>query len=193
MFVTDSMIGEMEDLYGIPSRISFDVPVTEDECGRIKSSQKHGRNHDVTMYIVKADKIIVIAKHMYPPKLFRAPSGGLKPGEDFETGAQREALEETGCSIRLEKFLVRTDVVFKTDNDRLSRSDRLEWRSFVFQARYIAGEFFFTDRDEIREVTLATLTDFEEFSTIMRSTTIGGLHYRASLHDVVKPLLELSS
>lgn len=183
MFVTDSMISEMQERYGVPVRAQFDIPVTEEEFIRIRSSQKHGRNHDVTLYIFKGDKIIVISKHMYPPNLFRAPSGGVKPGEDFETGALREAMEETGCDVRLEKFLLMTDVIFRT------KSNRLEWRSFIFQAQYVKGDFDFTDHNEIKEVQLASLADFENYSAIMRSTTTGGLHYRAALHDAVKGLL----
>ena len=59
----------------------------------------------------------------------------------------------------------------------------------MFLARYLSGDFQFTDHQEIREVRLATLDEFEDFSQIMRVTNIGGLHYRAALHDSVRKLL----
>ena len=78
MFVTENMIADMVARYGQPERASFRFELPADQFGRIRSSQKHGRNHDVTVYIRKDDKIVVIAKHMYPPGLYRAPSGGLR-------------------------------------------------------------------------------------------------------------------
>lgn len=187
MFVTDAMIDEMADKYGQPHGCAFSFDVTEHELDRIRSSQKHGRDHDVTLYIRKDDKLVVIAKHMYPPGLYRAPSGGLKPGESFEAGIDRETAEETGCRIELETFLLKTSVQFRNEADGLS------WRSFVFLAKYKGGDFDYTDSDEIKEVRLADWSEFDTFGRIMRATDIGGLHYRAALHDAVVELMTIDS
>lgn len=185
MFIKQSTIESLKDIYGNPELASFRVDVIEKEFNRIRMSQKNGRKHDVTIYIIKDDKIIVISKHFYPLGLFRAPSGGVNPGEDFIDGAKREALEETGCEIEIEKFLLETSVNF------IYKKDKIAWSSYVFQAKYLKGDFKFTDHNEIREVRMATLEEFETFSKIMRSTAMGGLHYRAALHDTVKPLLDI--
>lgn len=162
------------------------IPVDEKEYLRIKASQKDERRHDVTLYIFKGDKIVVIAKHFYPPGMYRAPSGGIAPGEDFVSGAKREAREETGCEIELEKFLLISEVTFEL----VPRDGRkIEWTSYVFRARCLGGEYDFSDTKEIKEVRLADLNEFEEFGRIMRQQPIGGLHYRAALHDRVKRLL----
>lgn len=180
------MIARMAERYGSPKNreFRFDVPVREVE--RIRSSQKNGRNHDVTLYIRKGDQLVVIAKHFYPPGLYRAPSGGLHPGEDFESGIAREVSEETGCSIKLDKFLLRTAVTFSNEHDSIF------WRSFVFLADYQSGDFQQTDIHEIREVRLADWSEFESFGRIMRAMDIGGLHYRAALHETVAELLNES-
>lgn len=183
MFVSDQTIDELIARYGQPEAADFRFDVDREEYDRIASSQKHGRKHDFTLYIFKGKDIIVIAKPFYPPGMYRAPSGGLHPGEDAHDGIYREAMEETGCKIELEKFLLRTEVAFVCDEDRI------EWNSYVFKARYLSGDFEFTDRREIKEVRLATIGDFETYSRIMRESRIGGLHYRAALHDVVKRLL----
>jgi len=183
MYVTNEMIEQMEELYGVPVKASFTFDVTEREFKRIRSSQKHGRNHDVTMYIRKDDRLVVIAKHAYPPGLYRAPSGGLKPGEDFHDGIYRETAEETGCEIGLDRFLLRTSASFAYNNDSI------DWRSFVFTADYLRGDFQFTDHREIREVRLARLDEFDTFARIMQRMDIGGLHYRAALHEVVRELM----
>ena len=106
MYVTPEMVDKIAAKYGQPERISMTAPVTNSEFEFIKTTQKNERSHDVTFYILKDDKLVVNAKHSYPEGLFRSPSGGLKPGEDFETGIKREAYEETGAKIEIEKFLL---------------------------------------------------------------------------------------
>lgn len=183
MYVSDDMIRRMEDEYGVPGQASFAFDLSADEHTRISSSQKNGRNHDVTLYIRKGDKLVVIAKPFYPPGMYRAPSGGLMPGESFIDGINREIAEETGCEIRLDRFILRTSVSFVLDRKTIA------WRSFVFTADYMRGDFLFTDRREIREVRLVAWEDFQTFGEIMRNSKIAGLHYRAALHDAVVKLL----
>jgi ADP-ribose pyrophosphatase YjhB (NUDIX family) len=185
MFVTDELIQAMERQYGVPVIREFHIPSTLAEIQRIRSSQKHGRNHDATLYIRKGSQIIVIAKHPYPPGLFRAPSGGLHPGEDFITGIDREVAEEVGAQIRLEKFLMKTAVNFVADD---GSGESVFWRSFVFTADYVRGDFNYTDHEEIRELKLADWSEFETFGRIMRQFGWGGLVYRAELHEAVAEL-----
>ena len=183
MFVTEDMIDEMAARYGRPETAAFSFPVGDREYEFIRSTQRDGRRHDVTAYIFKGDQVIVIAKHFYPPGMYRAPSGGIRPGESIEDGIAREVLEETGTEILLERFLLRTAVDFT------NASGVIDWMSLVFQARYVSGDFEFTDKREIREVRLAGLDEFASFGRIMRTLDLGGLHYRAALHERLCPLL----
>jgi 8-oxo-dGTP pyrophosphatase MutT (NUDIX family) len=184
VFVTDDMIAAMAAQFGSPARRAFHFEVTRREYDRIRSSQKHGRNHDATLYVLKDDRVVVIAKHFYPPGLYRAPSGGLHPGESFADGIAREMREEIGCVIGLDRFLMQTEASFAVD------SDVLKWRSFVFLAHYVSGDFAYTDKDEIREVRLADWCEFTEYGRIMRTLDIGGLHYRAALHEAAVDLMD---
>jgi 8-oxo-dGTP pyrophosphatase MutT (NUDIX family) len=186
MFITDEMVRGMEFRYGVPRFREFVIPATKTELARIRSSQKQGRNHDVTLYIEKDGQLIVIAKHPYPPGLYRAPSGGIHTGESFLEGINREAHEETGCEIEIERFILRTWVKFEHE---LDRSDTVHWRSFVFSAKHISGDFAYTDHHEISAVRLADWSEFETFGRIMRQSESAGLHYRAELHDVVAEIL----
>jgi ADP-ribose pyrophosphatase YjhB (NUDIX family) len=183
MYVTTDMIDDAISRWGEPLRQSFVVETSDAEIEFIRSTQKNGRAHDITLYIKKDDQLVVIAKPFYPPDLFRAPSGGLNPGESIEAGAKREALEETGCQIELKRFLLTSSVSFA------SGSQSLEWTSYVFAADYFSGDFNFTDTREIREVRLADLAEFELFDRIMRESDKAGLHYRARLHTAVSALL----
>ncbi|MDH4155839.1 MAG: NUDIX hydrolase [candidate division Zixibacteria bacterium] len=189
MYVTRSVIEQAIEQYGQPRTAEFVIVVDKREFNFIRASQKDGRRHDTTFYIVKDGRIVVNAKHNYRPGMYRAPSGGLAPGETIEEGLKREAMEETGCEVTIERFLLKTDVKFVCKSDDAEKE--IEWHSYVFQAAYTAGDFDFTDKREIREVRLATLEEFEDFSKIMRKSNIGGLHYRAALHDAVKGLLQL--
>ena len=184
MFVTDEMIADMVERYGRPVARDFEFDSTPKEMARIRASQVDGRNHDVTVYIRKGERLIVIAKHIYPEGMFRAPSGGLKPGESFEDGIAREVAEETGCTVKLDRFLMQTAVIFR-DGD-----DEIFWRSFVFTADYESGDFEFTDHHEIREVGVVDWSDFERFGAMMREIDMAGLHYRAALHEAVVELLD---
>ena len=185
MYVTDEMIRLMEELYGQPAFREFIIPCSQQEVEFVRSTQRDGRNYDVTVYIRKAEKLVVIAKHFYPPNLFRAPSGGIHMGEDFETGTKREICEECGCEIALRRFLLQTAVTF---TGREHGGEVVHWRSFVFLADYLAGDFKFTDSHEIREVRLADWSEFAEFGRIMRLEGRGGFKYRAALHEAVEAI-----
>ncbi len=183
MYVTSEMIEEISSHFGSPPSVRMTAPVTDEEFDFIKSTQKNGRAHDVTFYIFKDDKLVVNAKHKYPKGLYRAPSGGLMPGEGFITGIKREALEETGAEIELEKFLLIIKVTFTTGKRNL------DWTSYIFRARYIAGELKPHDTREIREVALVDLSEFENFKNIIGDLDRGGLSYRARLHEAVRRYL----
>ncbi len=251
MFVTDDMIREMEERFGIPETRNFRIECSISELQRIASSQKSGRNHDVTLYVQKGEQWIVIAKHPYPDGLFRSPSGGIHPGENFMTGIDREVAEELGCRVKIERFLLKTDVEFfrspkephplgnppfgpqrilygltsklrcskfvgripiyriprdpeqqdhslsqrpepkvlTFDELRARFPDLIKWRSWVFLATYLDGDFNYTDHDEIREVKLVDWDQFAEYGKIMRQSDSGGLRYRADLHEAVAEIL----
>jgi 8-oxo-dGTP pyrophosphatase MutT (NUDIX family) len=99
-------------------------------------------------------------------------------------GALREAYEETGCKVELNRYLLQVDVVF-TDGRR-----HIPWKSHVLAGHYVCGEPKPIDTHEIRDVKLATLDEFDKYKEIIRTKTIsGGLNYRARLHDEVLRLL----
>ena len=183
MYLSREAIAEIEHRFGKPEYRETRFEMGQIEFDGLRRSQKHGRSHDITLFIRKGEKFIVNAKHFYPENLYRPPSGGLEPGEDFVGGALREAKEETGCDVRLDKYILRINVEFHNN------SDSVLWTSHVFLAEYLSGELRQIDSKEIREVSLASISDFPRFREMMLETDRGGFHYRAFLHDEVLSLL----
>jgi 8-oxo-dGTP pyrophosphatase MutT (NUDIX family) len=179
MYFSPRMVQQVADQYGYPPIIRMDAPISEEEYNFIRSTQSYGRRHDITLYIFKDDKVIVNAKHHYPKGLYRAPSGGLKPGEDFHEGVYREAFEETGTKINIIKYILQVNVHFSFGRKSIP------WQTHVFTALYKSGKLRPVDIREIREVRLADMREFENYKAIIATTESGGLSYRARLHDEV--------
>ena len=168
---------DVERRFGTPRELSMSFPMNLSEFQHLKDSMKDGRNSDVTLFIFKDDKVIVIAKPWYAQGLYRAPSGGLKPDENLELCALREAYEETGTKIKLEKYILRINVAF------VSLEDKVNWTSHVFTAKYLSGDLKPVDTREIREVNLLRLDELANLKEKLLESDSGGLHYRAALTE----------
>src|SRR5262249_61482713 len=86
------------------------------------------RMHDVTLFILNGERLALIRKPQFEPGVWRPPGGGVKAGEDFVAGVQREALEETGLAVELKRYLVAAEALF------LSEPHDVPWRTPVFLA-----------------------------------------------------------
>ncbi len=179
MFVTEDMLAAAREKYGTPDVLHSEAICPEWEMDIIVGSMKNGRAHDITMFIFRGEEIAVTAKHSYQSRLYRPPSGGVQPGEGLEAGAVREAWEETGLAIELERYILRIEANF------YSPTREVDWTSHIFTARHVGNEIEPHDLEEIREARWATLDEFPLFSRLMRETDSGGLHYRAFLQEEV--------
>ncbi|HAL62322.1 MAG TPA: NUDIX hydrolase [Chloroflexi bacterium] len=179
------MIQEMEEKFGRPEVLRLTQEITPEEMALVRSSQKHGRAHDITLFIFRGEKLVLIRKPIHPPGVFRAPSGGLNPGEPFEEGAKREAREETGLEIEIERYLLRIQVRF------ICGEEDIEWSSHVFSAKAVGGELAPEDTREILAARWATL---EELQGPIREAVLapgwGLLDYRVTLTDRAVALLQ---
>jgi len=187
MYFNSSMIKEVEAKYGFPEELAMQLKTSLEEFRSIRESQKDGRSHDLTFFIFKGEELIFIAKHWYPPGMYRAPSGGLHRGESFEEGAKREIYEETGVEVEIEKYLLRIDVTFTCGDEKI------DWKTHIFKITYLSGEPHPVDTTEIKEVKLVTISDIPQIKRIMLSLNSTGLAYRARLTDEVLKLLQQES
>lgn len=156
MYVRQEEVRAVEARYGLPRVLRLTHAISDEEMRNLRASQKHGRAHDITLFIRGADgRLALIRKPSYPPGAFRAPSGGLRPGEPFEAGALREAEEETGLCVRIERYLLRVEVVFTANGQEVP------WTSHVLAATAIGGILQPRDREEVDGATWATLDELQ--------------------------------
>jgi len=171
------MFEAIEKKYGVPRKLAMSFLMNPAEFDMLKRSMEDGRDSDVTLFIFKDDKVIVIAKPWYPEGLFRAPSGGIKPGEDLELSAKREAFEETGAEIELGRYILRIRATFSCGQEKV------KWTSHVFTARYLSGRLQPIDTREIKKVILLSLKELSALKEKLLVQDSGGLHYRAALTE----------
>ncbi len=114
--------------------------------------RKSNRRGEVVLAIRRPDgQVLLHTKRFYPPGVFRLPSGGVHPGEAVLAGAVREAKEETGLDVTVERFVGVVEYEFRHGQ----RS--LPFVSYVFVTRAGAGAPAVQDPDE-------QITDFRYVS-----------------------------
>ncbi len=184
MHIARHIVQELVFTFGEPEVDRWDVPMTESELDGIDRHRDFGRAHDVSLVIQDGDKIAVIRKRGYPPKAYRFPSGGIHPEESFLDGAVREALEETGLSVRIEDYLLQVHATF------VSGERRAKWATHVMLARPFEGSLAPRDTVEIEGARWIGWPELEgEVNPLLRNSGLGGLAYRARLHERVRAIL----
>ena len=176
MYITQEALNQLEGKYGVPRILRTAYTMNQQGFDLLKWSMRHGRAHDVTLFISKGDKIAVIRKPSYPLDVYRPPSGGVERGEDFETGARREAYEETGLEIRLQKYLLKVYVDFSFGDEEVC------WTSHVFAAQAVGGRLQPVDTKEIADARWATIDELNtNLLKALQKSESAGLIYRAEL------------
>lgn len=207
MYVTAEIIREVEQRYGTPVEIAREYEMTPEQLAMVRRGQRNGRCHDVTLVIVDDERnIVVTRKSGYPLGAYRTPSGGIEVGEAFDDGAIREAKEETGLDIVLEKYLIRANVRFRRlgfhpdpihldeqGRDRVptyDSSEVIDWTTHVLRARPTGGTLQPIDTKEIVEARKATITEITgPIREVLIASGLPGLRYRAELDELAIELM----
>ena len=175
--VTDKVLAPLRARYGPPIDLEWTGEITERE--HALATYNPTRTHDVTLFILDPDeRIALIRKPHFAAGIWRPPGGGIKPAEDFVLGAEREALEETGLAVSLERYLVATRALF------VHAGQSVAWSTHVFLARTQDTVLEPRDVDEIAGARWGTL---DELSGPLRERLLETGHalwrYRVALHD----------
>lgn len=162
--------------FGYPYHLWMTQEFDEAGWNAVQKSLSQKRAHDITLFIRGVGgQFALMSKHTYPPGVFRSPSGGLQPGEDFEIGARREALEETGLNVHLSRFFVHITL------DITHEAEVCRWDSYVFIAETRDHTLAPRDRKEVRDTLWASRKQLENMNERLMETQNGGLIYRARL------------
>jgi ADP-ribose pyrophosphatase YjhB (NUDIX family) len=184
MHVTEAVLAPLRERYGEPRDLRWEGEVSPEEFNLAGGSPE--RRHDVTFFVFDpAGRLALIQKPSYPEGVWRPPGGGVQPGERFELGVQREAMEELGVHIELERFLVSSAATFR------SADGVIDWRTHVFSAR--------TGEEQLRpidthEISAARWGTTDELAGPVRARLLETgralWRYRVELHDAALDELE---
>jgi ADP-ribose pyrophosphatase YjhB (NUDIX family) len=163
--------------YGEPVVLPWEGEISGVEWG--VATYNPNRFHDVTLFILDpAGRLALIRKPHFAHDVWRPPGGGVKPGEDPTDAAVREALEETGLRVQLERYLVVTDAAFR------NAGRTLPWQTHVLLARTDDTELAPNDPDEIEAARWGTLDELAgPLREILLGTGRAFWRYRVALHD----------
>ena len=163
--------------YGEPATLAWEGEISEVEWG--VATYNPDRFHDVTLFILDPqERLALIRKPHFALDVWRPPGGGIKPGEDPSAGAEREALEETGLRVVLERYLVEASAVFRNGGRELS------WLTHVLLARTEDVELAPDDPLKIADARWGTLDELRgPLREILLATGRAFWRYRVALHD----------
>jgi ADP-ribose pyrophosphatase YjhB (NUDIX family) len=175
--VTEEVLAPVRERYGMPVALEWTGEITEREHAIATYNPK--RMHDVTLFILDPDeRLALIRKPPFAEGVWRPPGGGIKPGEDFAVGAEREGYEETGLRVRLERYLVVTTARF------VYEPHDVPWHTHVFLARTDDRVLDPRDPEEIAGARWGTLDELGgSLRTRLLETGHAFWRYRVALHD----------
>lgn len=186
MHVTEAVLESLAARHGVPDSLRWDGQVSRQEFALAGSSPD--RRHDATFFVFDpGGRLALIQKPSYPPEVWRPPGGGVREDEVFEEGVQREAMEELGIEIALDRFLVSSEAVFR------SEGETIEWRTLVFAATTEAEKL---DPVDTREIAAARWGTTGELGGTLRAAMLRTgralWRYRVALHDATLTVLDRS-
>ena len=177
MHVGDAALAAVRERFGTPLELPWEGEISDVEWAI--ATHNPARTHDVTLLILDPSRrVALIRKPHFAAGIWRPPGGGIKPGEDFVAGAVREALEETGLHVELQRYLVASHAIF-------SNAEReLEWRTHVVLAETQDDELAPNDPVEIAEARWGTLDELAgPLRERLLATDRAFWRYRVALHD----------
>jgi ADP-ribose pyrophosphatase YjhB (NUDIX family) len=181
--VTEAVLQPLRERYGEPALLEWEGEISKREHALATYDPK--RMHDVTLFILNGERLALIRKPQFEPGIWRPPGGGIKAGEDFENGVRREALEETGLRVELQRYLVVAEARF------LYEPHDVPWRTHVFLAMTGDEDIAPRDREEIAAARWGTLAELAgPLRERLLATERAFWRYRVALHDAALAQLD---
>jgi 8-oxo-dGTP pyrophosphatase MutT (NUDIX family) len=183
--VDDQLMEPLRRRYGEPALLTWEGEISEAEYALATYNPQ--RTHDVTLFITNGERLALIRKPHFAEGIWRTPGGGIKPGEDPVAAMEREALEETGLRIDVQRYLVVAEAVFRYGED-------LQWRTHVFHATTDDDDLAPRDLEEIAAARWGTPAELAgPLRERLLATGRAFWRYRVALHDAALAALGYSS
>jgi len=136
----EAEIAQLRMRYGVPLRRRCVLDVSEESYGYRRQSK---RSAEVVLFIRRANgNLLLHTKDFYPKGAFRVPSGGIYKREALLDAVHREAFEETGLQVAVERFLAVVQFDFCWQERTVSLS------SYPFLLREVGGRLEVQDEHE---------------------------------------------
>jgi 8-oxo-dGTP pyrophosphatase MutT (NUDIX family) len=178
--ISPSRLQEAERRYGRPREAFLRQELREWEMDLIERICGDSRFHDVTIFIRHEDALALVHKPSDSPGAFWAPGGGIDPDEALEECVRREAWEETGLDVEVERYLLRLNAVFWVGERARP------WISHVFSASNAGKPPQPIDTREVEEAAWVPVERFRsDVVPILRASGWGRYEYRLHLADLV--------
>ena len=175
-------IEELIEQYGPSERRSFSLERGRERCEHWRRVLADRRG-EVIFVVERATGVILHAKDIYPPGIYRLPSGGVGWGESVLSALHREVREETGLEIKVERFLGLLEYNIRC------KEETLPFVSYVFLVRGGDGELVPQDEEEhiasFRQVPAAELAEVADSLRAVEEEWRDWGEFRALAHDLV--------
>ncbi len=187
MHITRQIAQQLAMELGEPAVEVWSFDMQDEEYALLRKHIELRRTHDVTVLVLRGDELAVIRKPKYPPEAYRAPSGGIHPEESFLDGATRETWEETGLKAEIDGYLMRVHVSFNHGGETS------QWTTHVMVAKPAPGsegDLAPVDKNEIESARWVSWDELiDKVNPILVKSGLGGLAYRARVHERARELL----
>ncbi len=175
-------VKELARQYGPIERRHFSLQRGKERCEHWRRALTTRRG-EVIFAIQRPAGVILHTKHIYPPGIYRLPSGGVSWGESVLSALHREAREETGLAIEVQRFLGLVEYAFHC------QEETLPFVSYVFLVRDEGGEPRPEDEEEnilaFRQAPVAELTRVADSLRAIEEDWRDWGEFRALAHDFV--------
>ena len=173
--------------YGSPVERSVTLQVNL-EAFFIRRAGPRERPAEVVVLLRRRNgRYLVHTKAFYPKGVYRLLSGGIDCGEDLITAVRREAYEETGLEVTIERFLGILHYRF------VSGGRSVPFTSYVFIVADKDGVLRSTDPEEAitdyREVTLSEIAALADQLESLEPDWADWGRFRAVAHRLVVEVL----
>ena len=186
--IDERELEKLAERYGPFERRRYALRLAEGEFSYWRDRLARDRRGEVVLAIQDADgRLILHTKDFYPAGIYRLPSGGVRWGEDILSAAQREAREETGLEIEVERLLGVLEYEFRCGEETMP------FVSYVFLVREVGGRLIPQDAGErIASFRRVPPSELPKVAASLRALTGEWRdwgRFRALAHDFVGEVL----